>query len=67
MTRVRLLVAMAGPDQAWSVGDWYHCDEAAAARMVAAGRAAYADPPVVAAVHGGGSERAMKPRPKGRG
>ncbi len=71
MRRLRVLVAMAGPDQGWSVGDVYECDAVAAARLVAAGRAEYLDPPAVPsapeAAMAAAPERAMRPRAKGRG
>lgn len=72
MLRLRVLVAMAGPTQAWSVGDVYECDAVAAARLVAAGRAEYLDPPAPpsapeAAMAVPAPERAVRPRARGRG
>lgn len=71
MPTVRLLVAMAGPDHAWSVGDLYECDDATAARFVAAGRGEMLRPaapaPVETAMRDGAPERAVKPRGKARG
>lgn len=71
MPTLRLLVAMAGPDQAWSVGDLYTCDDEHAAHLVAVGRAEYCDPPAPAtpenAMRAGAKERAVRPRGKARG
>lgn len=59
---------MSGRDQAWSVGDRYECDEAAAQRLVAAGMAEYLDVPaeIETAMAAGAPERAMRPRGKAR-
>lgn len=66
---IRLLVAMSGRDQAWTTGDLYECDDAAAARMVAAGLAEYLAPPRApeTAMASGAVERAVKPRGRARG
>lgn len=74
MARVRVLVAMAGSDHSWSVGDLYECDDVSAARLVAAGRVEYLDAqpaapvaPVETAMRSGAPDRAMRPRGRGRG
>lgn len=71
MPTLRVLVAMAGPHQAWSVGDLYTCDDEHAAHLVAVGRAEYCDPPAPPApenaMRAGAKERAVRPRGKARG
>lgn len=71
---VRVIVPMSGPSRAWAAGDLYECDDAAAARLVAAGIAvpvapAGIDPVPVApeAAVAEPPERAVRPRARGRG
>jgi hypothetical protein len=70
MAIVRVLVPMSGAQQSWATGSLYECDDASAARLVAAGRAEWIDPPAVpvieTAMQDGGPERAVRPRGKGR-
>lgn len=70
MAVVRILVPMAGV-QSWATGDLYECDEASAARLVAAGRAEWLAPEPSSvgetAMRGGAPERAVKPRGRARG
>lgn len=66
--KIRLLTSLAGPDGAWAMGDLYECDEATAARMLAAGMAERisAIPVIETAMTDGGPEKAVtrKGRPK---
>lgn len=67
---VRLLVPIAGVGFSLGPGDPYECDDASAARLVAAGIAAPVDPPpadVETAMAPGARERAMRSRGKARG
>lgn len=69
--RVKLLVGLAGSTFAYAGGDMYECDDATAARFVAAGIAVYEPAPpatvVEAAATPGAPERAVKPRGRARG
>lgn len=67
---VRLLVPIAGLGFSLGPGDPYECDDASAARLVAAGMAVPVEPPAAegeVAMAPGARERAMRARGKARG
>lgn len=77
MATVRMRVGLAGLGFSHAAGELYECDDAAAARLVAAGAAEWPEAPaaldtttapvVETAMKTGGPERMVKPRGKARG